>query len=35
MIDSSPIRDELWAKIPPNARAAISEVLRALQERVD
>ena len=35
MIDSPPIPDELWAMIPPDAQAAISGVLLAMQERVD
>jgi transposase len=35
MIDPLPIPDELWAKVPPDARAAIAAVFLAMRQRVD
>jgi transposase len=34
MIDPLPIPDELWAKVPPDAQAAIVAVFLAMQQRV-
>src|SRR3982751_996926 len=33
MIDPPPIPDELWAKVPPEAQAAIATVFLAMQQR--
>lgn len=35
MTDPLPIPDELWAKVPPDAQAAIVAVFLAMQQRVD
>ena len=35
MIDPLPIPEELWAKVPPDAQAAIAAVFLAMQQRVD
>ena len=35
MIDSPPIPEELWAKVPPDAQAALAAVFLALRQRVD
>jgi transposase len=35
MIDPPPIPDELWAKVPPDAQAAIAAVFLAMRQRVD
>src|SRR5512142_997712 len=35
MIDPLPIPDEFWAKVPPDAQAAIAAVFLAMQHRVD
>ncbi len=35
MINPRPIPDELWAKVPPDAQAAIAAVFLAMQQRVD
>jgi transposase len=35
MIDPLPIPDELWAKVPPDAQAAIAAVFLAIRQRVD
>jgi hypothetical protein len=35
MIDPLPIPDELWAKVPPDARAASAAVFLAMRPRVD
>src|SRR3954447_13347915 len=35
MIDPLPIPDELWAKVPPDAQAAIAAVFLAMRQRVD
>jgi transposase len=35
MIDPLPIPDELWAKVPPDAKAAIVAILLAMQQRVN
>jgi transposase len=35
MIDPLPIPDELWAKVPPDAQAAIAVVVLAMRQRVD
>src|ERR1700759_835328 len=35
MIDPLPIPDDLWAKVPPDAQAALAAVFLALRQRVD
>jgi transposase len=35
MIDPLPIPDELWAKVPPDAQAAIAAAFLAMRQRVD
>src|SRR5215210_6318636 len=35
MIDPLPIPDELWAKVPPDAQAAIAAVFLAMRQRGD
>jgi transposase len=35
MIDPRPIPDKLWAKVPPDAQAAIAAVFLAMRQRVD
>jgi transposase len=35
MIDPQPIPDNLWAKVPPDAQAAIAAAFLALRQRVD
>src|SRR5512146_1843850 len=35
MIDPLPIPDELWAKVPPDAQAAIAAAFLALRQRVE
>jgi transposase len=35
MIDPPPIPDELWAKVPPEAQAAITAVFLAMRQRVE
>src|SRR3954452_12653589 len=35
MIDPLPIPDELWAKVPPDAQAAIAAALLVMRQRVD
>jgi transposase len=35
MIDPPPIPEELWAKVPPEAQAAIAAVLLAMRQRVE
>ena len=35
MLDSPPIPDELWAKVPPDAQAAIAIAFLAMRQRVD
>jgi transposase len=35
MIDPLPIPEELWAKVPPDAQAAIAAVFLAMRQRVD
>jgi len=35
MIDPLPIPDELWAKVPPEAQAALAAVFLAMRQRVD
>src|SRR5579862_5753911 len=35
MIDPPPIPDELWAKMPPDAQAAIAVVFLAMRQRVE
>src|SRR3954452_17241209 len=35
MIDPLPIPEDLWAKVPPDAQAAIAAVFLAMRQRVD
>src|SRR5262249_5170018 len=35
MIDPLPIPDDLWAKVPPDAQAAIAAAFLALRQRVE
>src|SRR6058998_852383 len=35
MIDSSPIPEDLWAKVPSDVQAAVAAVFLAMQQRVD
>src|SRR3954449_10352903 len=35
MLDPPPIPDELWAKVPPEAQAALAAVFLAMRQRVD
>src|SRR5829696_4329251 len=35
MIDPLPIPDELWARVPPEAQAAIAAVFLAMRQRVE
>jgi transposase len=35
MLDPLPIPEDLWAKVPPDAQAAIAAVLLAMRQRVD
>ena len=35
MIDPLPIPDELWAKVPPDAQAAIAAVFLAMRQRIE
>src|SRR6476619_5613315 len=35
MIDPLPIPEDLWAKVPPGAEAAIAAVFLAMRQRVD